>query len=552
MFNEMPSIFYKNSTLCNSYIRMLMKFSDISNAENVFLEMNTKDIITYGIMMQGLLENKLYEKALNIFKQMPFKPNEIILIILFKICSEFTNEQTFQLAKNMFNEMPKIFYEKLSLINSYIHMLMKFGEISDSEKLFFLIENKDTTSYTVMMNGYNMNNKPEECLKIFKQMQEKNIVADEITYIIILNACSQIGLLSIYEPIVNKIPSNLLKHHRLQAILIDMWGKVGHVDKALKIFEHIEKPDVMIYTAMINAFGLNGKGHEAIDLYRQMPIDIQNEFTHISVLNACSHSGLISEAQSIFNNIQVKTKRITTVMVDCMSRMFMFDEAQKIIDDFELSHPPGFVMYMALLSAARNHRNSIISEKIYNRMKNLFPQKKQGLIAASVLLSNTYLSIGEDEKAKEIRFKRLSEIGKNKIVGITWTEVNGEVVQFKAHDHSHPRSKEIYAEITRISTELKENGHQYDSKWITREINDNESIESVLCGHSEKLAIAYNFIQQPIPNIIHATKNLRICGDCHSAIKLIVKIRQRPIIIRDANRFHHFDINGQCSCQDHF
>ncbi|CAF3552847.1 unnamed protein product [Rotaria sp. Silwood1] len=376
-------------------------------------------------------------------------------------------------------------------------MLMKFGEISDSEKLFFLIENKDTTSYTVMMNGYNMNNKPEECLKIFKQMQEKNIVADEITYIIILNACSQIGLLSIYEPIVNKIPSNLLKHHRLQAILIDMWGKVGHVDKALKIFEHIEKPDVMIYTAMINAFGLNGKGHEAIDLYRQMPIDIQNEFTHISVLNACSHSGLISEAQSIFNNIKVKTKRITTVMVDCMSRMFMFDEAQKIIDDFELSHPPGFVMYMALLSAARNHRNSIISEKIYNRMKNLFPQKKQGLIAASVLLSNTYLSIGEDEKAKEIRFKRLSEIGKNKIVGITWTEVN-----------------EIYAEITRISTELKENGHQYDSKWITREINDNESIESVLCGHSEKLAIAYNFIQQPIPNIIHATKNLRICGDC--------------------------------------
>ncbi|CAF5023100.1 unnamed protein product, partial [Rotaria sp. Silwood1] len=514
MFNEMPSIFYKNSTLCNSYIRMLMKFSDISNAENVFLEMNTKDIITYGTMMQGLLENKLYEKALDIFKQMPFKPNEIILIILFKICSEFTNEQTFQLAKNMFNEMPKIFYEKLSLINSYIHMLMKFGEISDSEKLFFLIENKDTTSYTVMMNGYNMNNKPEECLKIFKQMQEKNIVADEITYIIILNACSQIGLLSIYEPIVNKIPSNLLKHHRLQAILIDMWGKVGHVDKALKIFEHIEKPDVMIYTAMINAFGLNGKGHEAIDLYRQMPIDIQNEFTHISVLNSCSHSGLISEAQSIFNNIKVKTKRITTVMVDCMSRMFMFDEAQKIIDDFELSHPPGFVMYMALLSAARNHRNSIISEKIYNRMKNLFPQKKQGLIAASVLLSNTYLSIGEDEKAKEIRFKRLSEIGKNKIVGITWTEVNGEVVQFKAHDHSHPRSKEIYAEITRISTELKENGHQYDSKWITREINDNESIESVLCGHSEKLAIAYNFIQQPIPNIIHATKNLRICGDC--------------------------------------
>ncbi|CAF3660312.1 unnamed protein product, partial [Rotaria sp. Silwood1] len=120
------------------------------------------------------------------------------------------------------------------------------------------------------------------------------------------------------------------------------------------------------------------------------------------------------------------------------------------------------------------------------------------------------------------------------------------------HDNSHPQSKEIYVEIARMSVELKENGHQYDSRWITREINDDESIESILCSHSEKLAIAFNFIQQAIPNVIQVTRNLRICGDCHSAVKLIAKLRQRPIIIRDTNRFHHFDTSGQCSCQDHF
>jgi hypothetical protein len=31
--------------------------------------------------------------------------------------------------------------------------------------------------------------------------------------------------------------------------------------------------------------------------------------------------------------------------VDCLSRMFMFDEAQKLIDNYELSHPPCVVMY---------------------------------------------------------------------------------------------------------------------------------------------------------------------------------------------------------------
>ncbi len=36
------------------------------------------------------------------------------------------------------------------------------------------------------------------------------------------------------------------------------------------------------------------------------------------------------------------------------------------------------------------------------------------------------------------------------------------------------------------------------------------------------------------------------------ATKLIAKIRQCEIIVRDANRIHHFYPNGQCSCQDHF
>jgi hypothetical protein len=65
-----------------------------------------------------------------------------------------------------------------------------------------------------------------------------------------------------------------------------------------------------------------------------------------------------------------------------------------------------------------------------------------------------------------------------------------------------------------MSSELIEHGHRYDSSWITRPLQEDETIESVLCGHSEKLAIAFNFIQRPIPSLIQVTQNLRICGDC--------------------------------------
>ena len=86
--------------------------------------------------------------------------------------------------------------------------------------------------------------------------------------------------------------------------------------------------------------------------------------------------------------------------------------------------------------------------------------------------------------------------------------------KFKAHDRSHPKSDEIYAELERLSNELLAHGHEYDSSWIIRPLKQGESVESVLCGHSEKLAIAFNFIQQPRPINIQVTKNLRVCGDC--------------------------------------
>ena len=63
-------------------------------------------------------------------------------------------------------------------------------------------------------------------------------------------------------------------------------------------------------------------------------------------------------------------------------------------------------------------------------------------------------------------------------------------------------------------TKLKEHGYEPNAASVTRPLQNDESVEDVLCGHSEKLAIAYNLIQVPRPTVIELTKNLRICADC--------------------------------------
>ena len=67
--------------------------------------------------------------------------------------------------------------------------------------------------------------------------------------------------------------------------------------------------------SLVNAFGLNGQGSKAVDLYTNMPNPMRNEITHTSVLNACSHSGLLNEARLIFEKIVPKTANSTTAMV---------------------------------------------------------------------------------------------------------------------------------------------------------------------------------------------------------------------------------------------
>jgi pentatricopeptide repeat protein len=103
-------------------------------------------------------------------------------------------------------------------------------------------------------------------------------------------------------------------------------------------------------------------GYEAIDLYERTPPIIRDGISHICVLNACSHAGLVNEARSIFDTIEQKTENIVTTMVcvrckatlellslfvqvDCLSRLSLFAEAQQLIDDFEKSHSPYLVMY---------------------------------------------------------------------------------------------------------------------------------------------------------------------------------------------------------------
>lgn len=80
------------------------------------------------------------------------------------------------------------------------------------------------------------------------------------------------------------------------------------------------------------------------------------------------------------------------------------------------------------------------------------------------------------------------------------------------------------------------------------DVSDEEKEEN-LNYHSEKLALAYGILKTSPGTEIQITKNLRTCIDCHVWLKIVSKMLNRVINVRDRVRFHRFE-GGLCSCRD--
>eukprot|EP00246_Nothoceros_aenigmaticus_P018553 TRINITY_DN9756_c0_g1_i1.p1 TRINITY_DN9756_c0_g1~~TRINITY_DN9756_c0_g1_i1.p1 ORF type:complete len:102 (+),score=16.61 TRINITY_DN9756_c0_g1_i1:269-574(+) len=99
-----------------------------------------------------------------------------------------------------------------------------------------------------------------------------------------------------------------------------------------------------------------------------------------------------------------------------------------------------------------------------------------------------------------------------------------------------------------MNLRVEEEGLVPQTGLLLKRLSEQEK-EDALCGHAEKLALAYGLLNTPAGTPLLVTKNLRMCNDCHSGTKIMSRLEKREIIVRDAHRVHRF-MNGSCSCRD--
>ena len=144
----------------------------------------------------------------------------------------------------------------------------------------------------------------------------------------------------------------------------------------------------------------------------------------------------------------------------------------------------------------------------------------------------------------------MKDVGIKKGAGYSWITAKNAVHAFQAKDTSHERNSEIQVMLAKLRREMEAAGYVPDTGFALFDVEEEEKASEVW-HHSEKIALAFGLIAIPHGVPIRITKNLRICGDCHSAMKFVSRIVGREIIVRDNNRFHRFK-DGVCSCRDYW
>jgi hypothetical protein len=154
------------------------------------------------------------------------------------------------------------------------------------------------------------------------------------------------------------------------------------------------------------------------------------------------------------------------------------------------------------------------------------------------LLSNIYANARHWKDVARIR-SLMKHTRIKKRPGCSWVQGKKGIATFFVGDKSYPQSQQIYEILADLIQRIKAMGYVPETSFALYDVDDEEK-GVILFEHSEKLALAYGILTSPAGAPIQITKNLRVCGDCHTAIAYISKIFDHEIILRDSSRFHHF------------
>lgn len=468
----------------NGLIHFYCEIGEMSSADRVFLESETRDVVSWTSIIDGNVKNGMIDDALKVFDEMrdsKVEPNDVTMVAVFSACAqrgdlrsverarEFAETRGVRFSLNMMNAMLDMYvkcggmekareiFEKMEVrdVFSWTSMInghTRNGEVEFARKLFDEMPERNVVSWNAMIGGYSQNNRPMEALGLFDEMEREEAFAPmESTLVSVLSACAQSGCMNVGQ----RIHDHYVKQKRihLSTILgnafVDMYAKCGSIDAARMIFDEMMKKDLVSYNSMIVAYASHGDAEKAVTLFGHM-VELgfkPDNITFVGILSACAHEGLVDEGWCYFRDMEsfdvTPAMEHYSCMVDLLGRVGLLEEAYGLIKSMQMEADEA--IWGALLNGCRMHANVELGKLAAEKLMVLDP----GDSGTYVLLAG--LCAGK-KKWGDVRRARsmMREQGVKKTPGSSLIEVEGKFHEFLVADESHSQSEAIYRVLEEI------------------------------------------------------------------------------------------------------
>lgn len=341
--------------------------------------------------------------------------------------------------------------------NSFLSAYIVRDSTVDAWKVFDEMPDRDIVTWTSLISGLVARSNYFEALRVFQNLMadESQLHPNVITVISTMSACGGLGstdLTQCFHSLLEKA-GWMEVDVSVANSLIDAYAKCGDLSNAIRVFEEIQevKRDLYSWTAIITAYGMHGRGVDALQVFSQMEHVrgiLPDAVTLVSILSACAHSGLVEEGLCIFESMR-RTHKIEPdlrhygCIVDLLGRAGLIERAYGVVESMPME--PNLAVLGSLLSSCRLHNNLVVAEAVLRQIEVL---KERG--GASVLISNMYANENEWDRVINIR-KEMRGRMQGKPPGRSWIQIKDAVHEFVARNDVDPLAMEVLQSFENLS-----------------------------------------------------------------------------------------------------
>ncbi|KAI3910823.1 hypothetical protein MKW92_001687 [Papaver armeniacum] len=536
----------------NALIDMYSRCSDVEGAVRVLKTVPGFDILSYNSIINGFLENGHLNGGLEVLREMVdgyLVLDGFTYVTVLGLCAGLKD---LKLGMQIHSQILRREVEIDGFVgSSLIDMYGRCGKLLYAKSIFDVLEERNVVHWTSMMAAYAQNGHFEDALILFRIMELAGVLPNEYTFAVMLNCCAGLSALRSGDFFNSRAEKCGFKAHLIVGnALINMYSKSGSIEDAQRVFLDMGNRNNVTWNSMISGYAHHGLGRQALVVFQQMIASfcVPDYITFVGVLSACGHLGLVDEGFYYLNTLMGKYRVAPgvehyTCIIRLLGRAGLLDEAEKFMKSIPVQWD--VVAWRTLLSACHVHQNIGLGKRIADVLLG----SDSNDVATYILLCNMYAKAKRWDEVVNIK-KLLRGRGIKKEPGVSWIQVKNKTHVFVSEDKKHLESKKIHQKVDELISQIKMLGYVPDIGIVLHDVGD-EQKEEHLSYHSEKLVIAFALINTPSGAPIHVIKNLRMCNDCHTAVKLIAQVTERKIVVRDANRFHCFE-RGICSCGDYW